>query len=583
MAAGGGVEEAGCCAACARAGGGCGPAAAWRSAGAVRCCCFAGSAAGGEDDGGADCGDEAACCPGAVKSSFGICSCGVSFSDGVSSEGFGTSSGFTRSTVMGWAVTVPNGCTSLNSTTSPSRRPCASTEAVMPGCISCRSCMVSDRIDHCDENATKSVAMIQATAAASIPFGRKSKVGQTSFRIMQREDLGHFLVGQLEIENVDVLREPLELGGARDGRDVLLDEPAETDLCRRLAVVAPDPYQRLVGLDLAFCDRAIGDHREASVGACCPDLALVQIRMVLDLVADQPLRAGLHRLPDQRHREIGNADVACQPHLLGVGERAERLGQRHLRIGPVQQQQIDMGLAQPHQALLGRALQVMRSEMIGPDLGGEEDVVALHAGCTHPVPDLALVLIDLRGVEMAIAEFQRLLHKARTGASAQLPGAKSDCGDFGAIGLDDMHGKRARQRCRKQSQNSVTGGIMACVNSAANCIAGRSDHAFDNAANTVSGACAITASSARAGPRGMRLPCSQFRMVSTGTPTFAANSCWVSRARRRRSRTCGVSPGVSSSAAPAASASIAGASGHSRPSRNSTIRPSAFSRKRCMT
>ena len=57
------------------------------------------------------------------------------------------------------------------------------------------------------------------------------------------------------------------------------------------------------------------------------------------------------------------------------------------------------------------------------------------------------------------------------------------------------------------------------------------------AANTVSGAWAMTARSALAGPRGIRLPCSQFRMVSTGTPNRAANSSCVSRARRRRSRT----------------------------------------------
>ena len=36
-------------------------------------------------------------------------------------------------TAIGSAVTVPNGCTSLKSTTSPSSRRCASADAVMPG------------------------------------------------------------------------------------------------------------------------------------------------------------------------------------------------------------------------------------------------------------------------------------------------------------------------------------------------------------------------------------------------------------------------------------------------------------------
>jgi hypothetical protein len=43
--------------------------------------------------------------------------------------------------------------------------------------------------------------------------------------------------------------------------------------------------------------------------------------------------------------------------------------------------------------------------MRGPDLGGHEHVIALDAGSANAVADFALVLIDLRGVDMAIAEF----------------------------------------------------------------------------------------------------------------------------------------------------------------------------------
>ena len=37
----------------------------------------------------------------------------------------------------------------------------------------------------------------------------------------------------------------------------------------------------------------------------------------------------------------------------------------------------------------------------------------------------------------------------------------------------------------------------------------------------------------KAGPRGERLPCSQLRTVSIGTPIRAANSAWVNLARAR--------------------------------------------------
>src|SRR5262249_37802393 len=47
-------------------------------------------------------------------------------------------------------------------------------------------------------------------------------------------------------------------------------------------------------------------------------------------------------------------------------------------------------------------------------------------------------------------------------------------------------------------------------------------------AKATSGTSSITLSSARAGPRGERLPCSQLRTVSIGTPMRAANCAWVS-------------------------------------------------------
>ena len=107
--------------------------------------------------------------------------------------------------------------------------------------------------------------------------------------------------------------------------------------------------------------------------------------------------------------------------------------------------------------------------------------------------------------------------------------------------------------------------------------------------------CRCTLSSARAGPRGERLPCSQLRTVSTGTPMRAANSACVSlvRARtpagigrvRRPARPVAAWLPVAGSrgAACARIASSRVESACSCPSgRISTIRPSAFSLTRIM-
>lgn len=81
----------------------------------------------------------------------------------------------------------------------------------------------------------------------------------------------------------------------------------------------------------------------------------------------------------------------------------------------------------------------VRREMIGPDFGGEEDLVAADAGSAHAVADLALVVIDLGGVDVAIAEPQRLLDHARAEPPIQLPGPEPDRRDPCAIGFDEQH------------------------------------------------------------------------------------------------------------------------------------------------
>src|SRR5882724_4511744 len=112
----------------------------------------------------------------------------------------------------------------------------------------------------------------------------------------------------------------------------------------------------------------------------------------------------------------------------------------------MQQQQVDFVQAQPRQALLGGSLEIVRFEMGGPDLGRQKDFVAPDAGSTDGLADLTFVLIHLRGVDVTIAEPQRLFDQARAGPPAQFPGAQPDRWNFGAIGLDEVHQGYSRSR-----------------------------------------------------------------------------------------------------------------------------------------
>ena len=75
-----------------------------------------------------------------------------------------------------------------------------------------------------------------------------------------------------------------------------------------------------------------------------------------------------------------------------------------------------------------------------PDFGGEEKVVASDAGGAHPLAHFALVVVHFRGIDMPVAEPQRLLDQPRAGAAAQIPGAEPEQRNPGALGLDRGYG-----------------------------------------------------------------------------------------------------------------------------------------------
>ena len=78
-------------------------------------------------------------------------------------------------------------------------------------------------------------------------------------------------------------------------------------------------------------------------------------------------------------------------------------------------EKIDERQAKLLDAFIDRALEVAGREPVEPDLGGEKDVLALEARAAHAGPDLALVAVHLRGVEMAIAKVKGRLHQFDAG------------------------------------------------------------------------------------------------------------------------------------------------------------------------
>src|SRR5258708_8571399 len=80
----------------------------------------------------------------------------------------------------------------------------------------------------------------------------------------------------------------------------------------------------------------------------------------------------------------------------------------------------------------------MRREMGGPDFCRDEHIVAPDPRSAQALADLAFVLISLRGVDVAVAEPQRLLDHTCAGSSTQFPRTQPHPGHFGAVCLDEV-------------------------------------------------------------------------------------------------------------------------------------------------
>ena len=241
--------------------------------------------------------------------------------------------------------------------------------------------------------------------------------------------------------------------------------------------------------------------------------------MVFDLVAHQRLRACRHRLLDQGHGEIRDADMPAPGRAcLTLRQRAQRLRQRHLRIGPVQQQQIDLGQAAAWSGSPWRSVRDRSARN-----GVVQTLVVTNTSSrrtprgAQALADLALVLVDLRGVDMAIAEPAAPARRGARRCARAVPRCPAR-----SRGFWRRWPRRIAWLVLRRSEPIMSRGPR-CQHAACDDRRRGAVRSSAKRGENVSGAWAITASSARAGPRGMRLPCSQLRMVSTGTPSRAAN------------------------------------------------------------
>src|SRR5690349_21552544 len=116
---------------------------------------------------------------------------------------------------------------------------------------------------------------------------------------------------------------------------------------------------------------------------------------------------------------------------LDLVQSTDRLLERNLGVGPVDQEKIDRADAETRNAFLCGALKIGGSQVFRLHFGRYEDLIA-QAGSANALAHIALVVVHLCGVDVAIADGDRLLDEPRAILAAQRPGAEPDQWNAGA-------------------------------------------------------------------------------------------------------------------------------------------------------
>ena len=171
----------------------------------------------------------------------------------------------------------------------------------------------------------------------------------------------------------------------RDRRDVrLVEQPAQGDLAGGLAVRVADRAQRLVLRHLAAGERGVGGNHEVPLHREIDEFLLPEERMELDLVGED--RRERQRLAQHPGGDVRDPEVPHQPCLAQLGERAKRLRERDVVVGPVQQQEVDVLDLQPLERSLGRRADAVGGELVTPQLRLRKSSLRGTPPATRPLP-----------------------------------------------------------------------------------------------------------------------------------------------------------------------------------------------------
>ena len=223
---------------------------------------------------------------------------------------------------------------------------------------------------------------------------------------VHRGDAGHLVIGQGEVEDVEVLFHALAANRLGDGHDAALDQPAEHDLGDGLAVGVADGGER-----------RIGEQVVASLGEPAPRLDLhavgvhqlvvgvaLEERVRLDLVDRRGHVVVLDEIDETVRVEVGDTDRPGQAVGVELLHRPPEAVVVPERL--VDQVQVDVVETEPLQRPLEGRRGVGLAGVLDPQLGRHEQLVTSDAAAGDGPADSLLVPVRGCRVDQPVADLQ---------------------------------------------------------------------------------------------------------------------------------------------------------------------------------
>ena len=232
--------------------------------------------------------------------------------------------------------------------------------------------------------------------------------------LVELGDALHLPGGQLEVEDVPILRHPLLVGGLGDENHAALQEEPQRHLRHALAVLLAYLRQHGVGEEAVL---ALGEgtprHDVAAVLLHIP----LRLHLLVEDVGLHLVDGGLDldvrlQVDEAVGEEVAHADGAHLALALGALHGAVRAVV--VAEGLVDEQQVDVAGLQLAQALQDAGVGFLLARVAYPHLGHDEQLLARHATLPQGLAHALLVVVRLGGVYQPVACLDGVEHAPLT-------------------------------------------------------------------------------------------------------------------------------------------------------------------------